>query len=329
MAAAAGGTLPRLSQIQARDTEHLVTAAGWWDTTAARWVDGFSEVVRQSYTPGGGIWEGAAAGAAQERALADRTRVDDVARRLRATSADARAGAAELSAARQRVLVAVNAARTAGFQVGDDLSVTYDDDGSPAMAARRAQAESMARDIWQRAGELAATDRRVAERITKSSNGIQSLDFGPDRGGPKLTPADGRGPHNSEDVFGIVDPLPPGKQPHVRELPTSDQIRALYDWLTQNGVPAPPSNYPGTERVLDDGTRIGIREDSRSGGTTVDINFGDGRDSMKVHLPDKGEEPQPAPASGNPGFWDTVGGIGVAILGGIAWVGEHAVHPLS
>ena len=81
--------------------------------------------------------------------------------------------------ARQRVLAAVNAARAAGFHVGDDLSVSYDDDGTPASAAKRAQAASMAREIWQSARQLAATDRRVAEQIKTSSSGIQSLNFGP------------------------------------------------------------------------------------------------------------------------------------------------------
>jgi hypothetical protein len=328
MAASSGGAMLRLSQIQAWDTEHLTAAARWWEATATRWEDGLSEVLRHSYTPGGSVWEGTAATAAQERALADRTKVSAAAQHLRTTSADARAGADALASARQRVLAAVNAARAAGFHVGDDLSVSYDDDGTPASAAKRAQAASMAREIWQSARQLAVADRRVAERIKTSSSGIQSLNFGPG-GDLPLTPADGRGPHNADDVFRFVDPLPPGKQPNVRELPTSDQIRALYDWLAQNGEPAPPSSYKGTESVLPDGTRIGIREDSSSGGTTVDINFGDGREGMKVHLPRDGEEPQPAPESGNPGFWETVGGIGVAILGGIAWVGEHAAHPLS
>jgi hypothetical protein len=328
MAASSGGAMLRLSDIQSWDTEHLTAAAGWWDATASRWEDGLSEVVRHSYTPGGSIWEGAAATATQERALADRTKVNAAAQHLRTTSAVARAGADALASARRQVLAAVNTARAAGFHVGDDLSVAYDDDGTPASAAKRAQATSMARQIWHSAEQLTATDRRVAEQIKNSSEGIQGLDFGLG-GSPPLTPADGKGPHNADDVFRIVDPLPPGKQPHVRELPTSDQIRALYDWLTQNGMPAPPSSYKGTESVLSDGTRIGIREDSSSGGTTVDINFGDGREPMKVHLPRDGEQPQPAPASGNPGFWETVGGIGVAILGGIGWVGEHAAHPFS
>lgn len=57
----------------------------------------------------------------------------------------------------------------------------------------------------------------------------------------------------------------------------------------------------------------------------MDIKFPDGS-QMKVHLPEDGEQPQPAPESG---FWDTVGGIGIAILGGLQWVAGHAVHPLS
>ena len=35
--------------------------------------------------------------------------------------------------------------------------------------------------------------------------------------------------------------------------------------------------------------------------------------------------PAPAPESG---FWDTVGGIGIGILGGIAWVGKTVTYPL-
>lgn len=328
MAATSVGAMPRLSEIQSWDTEHLTAAARWWDAAANRWENGLSDVLRQSYTPGGSVWEGTAATAAQDRALSDRAKVNATAQHLRTTSAAARAGAEALASARQQVLAAVNAAQAAGFHVGDDLSVSYDDDGTPASAAKRAQATSMARQIWSSAQQLVATDRQVADQIKKSSDGVQSLDFGIG-GSPPLTPVDGKGPHNADDVFKIVDPLPPGKKPHVRELPTSEQIRALYDWLTQNGLPGPPSSYKGTESVLPDGTRIGIRDESSSGGTTVDINFGDGRAPMKVHLPSDGEEPQPAPESGNPGFWETVGGIGVAILGGIAWVGEHAVHPLS
>jgi hypothetical protein len=42
---------------------------------------------------------------------------------------------------------------------------------------------------------------------------------------------------------------------------------------------------------------------------------------MKVHLPEDGEQ-----ADANPTFWETLGGIGLAILGGIVWVGEKAAY---
>ena len=82
--------LPRLSEIQGWDTQHLTTAAQSWDDTATRWQNGFADVIRHSYTPGGSVWEGSAAAAAQERADADRAKVNKVAERLRTLAADAR-----------------------------------------------------------------------------------------------------------------------------------------------------------------------------------------------------------------------------------------------
>jgi hypothetical protein len=325
---AVSGGLPRLADVQAWDTSHLTTAAQHWADSATRWEDGFAEVARHSFSPGGSVWEGAAATAAQDRAVADRTQVNRVAERLRTVSADARIGATELSAARQQVLAAVNAARAAGFEVSDDLSVTYVDDGSPTSAARRTQAEGMARDIWQRAAKLTATDRDVAQRISAASGEIQSLSFGPGQGGlPEDTPNEMLGVHNAEDVHDIVDPLPPGEQENVRQLPTSAEIRALYGVLTENGTLATPPTYPGTSYLLEDGTRISMRETSSSGGTTIDIKYPDGY-LQKVHLPPGGEQQQSQPAP-EEGFLDTVGGIAIGILGGLGWVGSHLAHPLS
>ena len=155
---AVSGGLPRLSEVQAWDTQHLTTAAQRWADTATR-------------------WEGGAATAAQGRAVADRTQVSRVAERLRTVAANARSGAAELSAARQRVLSAVDATRAAGFEVLNDLTVTYLDDGTSAAtaAARRVRAESLAQDLWRRAADLAAIDREVAQRITATSSEIHSL----------------------------------------------------------------------------------------------------------------------------------------------------------
>lgn len=323
-----GGGLPRLSEVEAWDTGHLTSAATTWSATAQKWEDGFADVAKQSYLPGGSEWNGVAADAAQRRAVADRTAVNVVAEKLRAVSTAARTGATDLAAARQRVLSVVSTARAAGFEVGDDLSVTYIDDGSSAAAARRSQAESLARDLWRQAANLTETDRRVSERISGAAEDIQSLDFGPGRGDPPLEPqADAMGVRTADDVHAIVDPLPPGEQDHVRQLPTEAEIRALYGVLTENGTLATPPTYPGTSYLLDDGTRISMRETSGSGGTTIDIKYPDG-EIQKVHLPPGGEQQQQPAQEPESGFWDTMGGIAIGILGGLVWVGEKATYPL-
>jgi hypothetical protein len=166
----------------------------------------------------------------------------------------------------------------------------------------------------------------VAQRISAISGEIASLSFGPGLGGTKETPhTDASGVRNAEDVHDVVDPLPPGRRPRVRVLATEAEITALYEYLTQNGVPPPPSTYSGSERLLEDGTRIGIREEGSPKGATIDIRFPDGS-TMKVHLGEDEEHPQSARAPES-GFWDTVGGITVGVLGGIAWVGDKATYP--
>lgn len=159
--------------------------------------------------------------------------------------------------------------------------------------------------------------------------------------------------HDARDVHREVDPLPPGKNPGVKELPTPEEIRRLYEQLTENAGSAPRSTYPGDERMLEDGTRIGYRPNSGSGGPTVDIRYPDGT-RVKVHLPEppKGPEPEPAaapapapipapsrppvpadsdgpsihlppaqvpPPQEQPGIWATIGAIilGALALGGL------------
>lgn len=163
--------------------------------------------------------------------------------------------------------------------------------------------------------------------------------------------------HNSQDVHDIVDPLPPGEHPNVKVLPTPEQIRGLYDQLTQNATPLPTGGYGygrGEWAQLPDGTKIGYRPDSKFGGPTVEIWY-PGEPKVDVHLPkEKVPKPQPAPQPAPephpvqvpatqtpapethepvhddpghqihvdpppPGFWATVGGI---VLGGLAVLGK-------
>src|SRR5262245_58789058 len=116
--------VPSLSQIRAWDTEHLVDAATTWCTTADQWQESFSQVASHMPAPGGVPWEGVGSEAAQLRASTDATEVDDLAVRLRSASTVVGNGADEIHAIRQSVLDAIEDPESAGFTVGEDLSVT-------------------------------------------------------------------------------------------------------------------------------------------------------------------------------------------------------------
>ena len=119
--------------------------------------------------------------------------------------------------ARQQVLAAVNAARAAGFEVGDDLSGHVSrTTGSPSSesAARRAHAESMAREIWQSATQSHRDRSSCRGADHEAAAEIQSLDFGPDHGGlPEEAGDRTRSLHNAEDVHGSSTHCQPGSNP--------------------------------------------------------------------------------------------------------------------
>lgn len=156
-------SVPTLSQVKAWDSEHLTTAATQWTNTATVWEDAFTHVSTQVPCPGGLPWEGEAAGAAQQRAYSDRLIVIGVADQLHEASSIARVGASEIQAAKRSALAAISAAQNSGFSVEEDFSVTDRQRVSAAMmAARQAQAQSLAADIRTRVAELIATDQQVA-----------------------------------------------------------------------------------------------------------------------------------------------------------------------
>jgi hypothetical protein len=86
----------------------------------------------------------------------------------------ARSGASDLYTARSRMQYGVEDARTAGFDVGQDLSVTDRSSGGSLAqrAARQAQAQTLADTIRQRAGQLVDLDQHVAAKITAAVTGI-------------------------------------------------------------------------------------------------------------------------------------------------------------
>ncbi|MCH9729565.1 MAG: hypothetical protein K0U84_07815 [Actinomycetia bacterium] len=167
-----------LSQIQSWDVEHLEEAAQRWSSTAQLWEDSFESIHRGSLNPGGTVWEGEAAEAAQQRTFADLVKVRGLAEVLREASSTARWGASNLQYAQRNALTAIEAAQAAGFTVGEDLSVS---DPTPLASllrgGRQTQAEELAADIATRATALSVLDQEVATKITTITAPLHETSF--------------------------------------------------------------------------------------------------------------------------------------------------------
>ncbi|MEZ5212349.1 hypothetical protein [Gordonia sp. (in: high G+C Gram-positive bacteria)] len=95
---------------------------------------------------------------------------------------------------------------------------------------------------------------------------------------------------DADRIRGIVDKLPKGsaKNPKKdnREVPTDEAMQRLFDEISEGGETVRVGNYPGRQVRMPDGTLVQMREDSSSGGRTIDINYPDGFE-QKIHLPKK------------------------------------------
>ncbi|MBB3750049.1 hypothetical protein FHT44_002510 [Mycolicibacterium sp. BK634] len=304
-----------------------------------------------------------------QRALADRMVAIRAADQLHAVAEVARLGAMDIAFAKNQVLAAVNRATAVGFTVAEDLSVSHPGPlSASAAAAAQIQARELATEIRSRAEELTKTDHKVAGQINTAASSVAKTSFGAEplkfgREDAPQSPADALGVHDAEDVHKIVDPLPPGANRKVKVVATPAEIRGLFEILTQNAVPAPPSTYPGERMMLPDGTIIGYRPNSGWGGPTLDIVNPDGSKMWDVHLAEKPKlpvpEPLPAPAPvpapapapapiaipspddpglpdlgtpdlpppSDPGVIGIIGGFGVLILGGLWEAGKWVFSP--
>ena len=168
------GAVPSLSQILGWDVEHLNRAATDWVRTAEQWEEVFDSVHRGALSPGGAVWQGEAADAAQERAFADLVTVRGLSDRLHEAAAIARRGADQLGYLKRQAVDAVNAARTADFVVGEDLSVT---DTSPVGRLRTAALQQHAASIGVRAVALSTADREIAAKITTVTAALSEHGF--------------------------------------------------------------------------------------------------------------------------------------------------------
>jgi hypothetical protein len=212
MAGVGGVGVPSLSEIQAWDVAHLEGAANDWSTTAEHWESSFSSIHRASVAPGGTVWEGVAAEAAQERAFADLVKVRGLADVLHESAAIARRGAETVYSAKRSVLDAVEEASSAGYVVGEDLSVT----APRASVAAQAQAQVYAADIQQRAAQLVAQDTEIAAKITTASAPLSGVTF-PESPASPVARALGAGfkldhewdPYTDQPAHGPFEPVTP------------------------------------------------------------------------------------------------------------------------
>jgi hypothetical protein len=257
---AAASSVPSLSQIRMWDVDHLVNAATTWRSTADQWQESFSLVANHMPAPGGTPWEGPSGAAAQLRANADAIEVGEIADILRNVSSVASNGADKVDAARRAALDAVERAESAGFAVGEDLSVKskYTDLTLEAEAARQAQAETLAADIHTKAIALAAADQEVAEKITSAASGIHVAPLSEDvshnshrattEGEPVILTA-GWQPAKQAPADGI-DPPPPA--PPARGLPPEGVSPPVSGKVTPGPASRPSEQRRGGQSLWDE-----------------------------------------------------------------------------
>ena len=204
MSAIAG--FPGLSQLLAWPTEHLTEAADQWEAIGGRSYGVANKVWHDALSID---WHGETADTLRTATHTDMLTTSAAADQLHAAAKVARSAASDLYTARARMGYAVDDARTAGFDVAEDLSITDRfSGGSPVqLAARQAQAQTLAGDIRQRAAQLVGLDHQVAGKITAAVAGIWNPRHIPAK--PNLRRAATR------------QPTPRRGQPHLQTRPAA------------------------------------------------------------------------------------------------------------
>jgi guanyl-specific ribonuclease Sa len=167
VAAVAGA--PGLSALLSWPTDHLTEAAAHWETVGERSYGVAHGVWSDALTVD---WSGEAAEALRTDTHADMMTTSTVVDQLQEAANVARSAASDLEAARSQMRYAVEDARSAGFEVSEDLSVT--DRASGGSAAQRAAAQAFAANIGGRAAQLVGVDAQVASRVTAAVAGVGS-----------------------------------------------------------------------------------------------------------------------------------------------------------
>jgi hypothetical protein len=74
--------------------------------------------------------------------------------------------------------------------------------------------------------------------------------------------------------------LQKGDNPGVYVVNSPEELQQVFDELSAGGKPATPEGYDGEMVKLADGTKVGLRNTSKTGGPTIDINGNE----YRIHL---------------------------------------------
>ncbi len=340
-----------LSALLAWPTDHLTEAAAHWEAVGERSYGVSHGVWSDALTVD---WSGDAAEALRADTHADLMTTSAVVDQLQAAANVARSGASELEAARSQMRYAVEDARSAGFEVGKDLSVTDRMSGGSAAqrAARQAAAQTFAGSIGERAAQLVSTDAQVASRVTAAVAGVSgTFPLNPPTKGQvravdnrtfrqEPPPSPPKGP-SADDIRKVIEKLPKGSSDSIREVRTPEDLQNLKRWLTEHGVDG-YNRYrdpgKGSWTDLPDGSKVGERNAAGSTGRNaldIDLPGPNGTEYWKVHVnPKTGGVPDipaaeaiPAePAPLRPAESAPVEGFEGGGPAGIP-AGPHFVHP--
>lgn len=149
---------------------------------------------------------------------------------------------------------------SAGAYAYDQLAYRYDH--SPTIAA--AASESV---------------HELTSRPTTPASGAFRLNHD----SPPSSVATNTARSGSQLVDDSLQGLQAGRSSGVRVVDSADELDDLFRQLSVDGTPVSGKTYPGKMVELPDGTTVGVRTTSVSGGPTIDIKLPDGT-RMKVHV---------------------------------------------
>ncbi|WP_285184493.1 hypothetical protein [Rhodococcus sp. MEB041] len=264
-------------------------------------------------------WQGAAGDAAVDRLGRDLAAAQRRTVQLRVLERAVRDGASAIAVAREALLDAVVVAEADGCLVAPDWSVVSNGVSHTAVIAAHVQAlidadESAARSIDDASAALLdgeprrfvplaiglawAVEAAVHAMIAAGVLSVGAMAFAlVDRFGTDAWDAihdalpdsffQDAGPVDAASVDDVLkEATEPGRNSPNRQVGTDDDVRALYRRLVDEGRAVDVGVSPKIlERYeLPDGTRIQLRDDSKSGGLTIDVRARANGRVIKVHV---------------------------------------------